>query len=168
MNSMFLFILPHCIVQSATKNDIDLENGIAFDYHEPTERKENSKHEPHSDTAASFLEKSETIMGTTTDSTTGATESKMLNCDCEEYACHCRKQCFCKLTDQQYSGDHVLKKKKTAKDLDAKGGLIDHQFKCSCSFDGVGGFGLVAGGTMDCDCKVADCACEKRCACKPA
>ena len=70
-------------------------------------------------------------------------KQKKLNCDCEEYACHCRKQCFCKMTDKLFDGDNIEKRERGKDDLDPRGSFADHQFKCSCSFDGVGGFGLV-------------------------
>ena len=38
-------------------------------------------------------------------------------------------------------------------------------YKCSCSFGGIGGAGISNGGFMNCDCRVADCSCSKQCAC---
>lgn len=94
-------------------------------------------------------------------------DARLLDCDCETYNCHCRKQCFCKLISKPFSGNPVPPPPvRTAEDGGQSPAVPDHQFKCSCSFDGVGGGGLGKGGSMDCDCKIADCTCEKRCVCR--
>ena len=93
-------------------------------------------------------------------------DRKLLDCDCESYKCHCRKQCFCKLLADGFGGNSVPPPPPKETGEPSKPPVPDHSFKCTCSFDGVGGGGLSNGGSMDCDCKVADCACEKQCVCR--
>eukprot|EP00753_Platysulcus_tardus_P012832 PLAT3553.19.p1 GENE.PLAT3553.19~~PLAT3553.19.p1 ORF type:complete len:448 (-),score=217.04 PLAT3553.19:38-1381(-) len=85
-----------------------------------------------------------------------------LDCQCETYKCHCRKQCFCKLGPTPFNGNIIPSKPVTSP---MKPGKADNQFKCTCSFDGIGGASMSNGGSMDCDCKIAACTCEKRCIC---
>eukprot|EP00940_MAST-03C_sp_MAST-3C-sp2_P002661 g2661.t1 len=98
--------------------------------------------------------------------TTGADDiDASLECECDTYKCQCRKMCFCQLQEAQYGGKVVPAMPDA--DEDPKGsGIVDSQFKCTCAFESAPGTGALAGGTMDCDCKIADCACEKQCKCK--
>lgn len=96
-------------------------------------------------------------------------DSKQLDCDCETYKCHCKKQCFCRIQPTAFGGQSVpnpTPPKESAEDGGKQPSIPDHEFKCTCSFDGVGGGGADEGGTMDCDCKVADCTCERQCVCR--
>ena len=102
---------------------------------------------------------------------------KDLDCECEPYACSCHKQCFCRLAGDPFKGVHyppdancpVCAK---CPNSGSDGSDVDEpaapkqDFKCSCSFEGIGGAGISNGGYMECDCKVADCSCSKKCACK--
>ncbi len=135
---------------------MEQDNGISFDeiiYHTQ------SQDAPHSGNAAIFLQEYQAKTGSMTE----VEDNPNLECQCEEYACHCRKQCFCRLFDGTYNGDKILKSNQAPQTIPNS---PDHQFKCACSFDGTGGVGMINGGTMDCDCKIADCSCEKKCACK--
>ena len=100
-----------------------------------------------------------------------------LDCECKPYTCHCLKQCFCRLSADPFQGTHFppeancpicpvcsgAPKKKP--DQEEKTRNIEQDFKCSCGYEGVGGPGISEGGYMECDCKVADCTCEKDCQC---
>ena len=89
-----------------------------------------------------------------------------LDCQCDSYKCQCRKQCFCQLQEAQYGGN-IVPAESDSDASDPKGsGIVDSEFKCTCAFESAPGSGALAGGTMDCDCKIADCACEKQCDCK--
>lgn len=88
-----------------------------------------------------------------------------LECECDTYKCQCRKMCFCQLQEAQYGGNVVPAMSKDG-DEPKGSGIVDSQFKCTCAFESAPGTGALAGGTMDCDCKIADCACEKQCKCK--
>lgn len=111
----------------------------------------------------SFLQKSEQLLGPKPD-------RGMLDCDCDTYKCSCKKQCFCKLQAKGFDGKPVPNPPAPPAGDSKAGGdkpsIPDHEFKCTCSFDGVGGGGAAPGGTMDCDCKVADCACDRQCVCR--
>lgn len=41
-----------------------------------------------------------------------------------------------------------------------------YEFKCGCFFDGIAGKEVVDKSSMDCDCKVADCQCTRKCKCR--
>jgi len=99
------------------------------------------------------------------DSGSGDPESlAALDCECDTYKCQCRKMCFCQLQEAQFGGNVVPS---PSEDQDPEGAnIVDSQFKCTCDFESAPGTGALAGGTMDCDCKIADCACEKQCKCK--
>lgn len=113
-----------------------------------------------------------------TDSATDA--NKDLDCECEPYTCSCHKQCFCRLTGDPFKGIHYppnancpvcpscpSEGDKSKEENEEEGASSAKQaFKCSCSFEGIGGAGISNGGYMECDCKVADCSCSKECACK--
>ena len=87
-----------------------------------------------------------------------------LDCECDTYKCQCRKMCFCQLQEAQFGGNVVPA---PSEDQTPDGSnIVDSQFKCTCDFESAPGTGALAGGTMDCDCKIADCACEKQCKCK--
>lgn len=108
----------------------------------------------------SLIEKAEQLVGVTG-------EFKSLQCDCDTYKCHCKKQCFCKLQEKPFTGTPVPHPPtgRAGQQADAPS-VPDHEFKCTCSFDGIGGPGASMGGTMDCDCKVADCTCDRQCLCR--
>ena len=92
--------------------------------------------------------------------------------------CSCHKQCFCRLAGGPFKGIHyppdancpVCAKCPNSGsddgDLNNEPSVPKQDFKCSCSFEGIGGAGISNGGYMECDCKVADCSCSKKCACK--
>ena len=101
-----------------------------------------------------------------------------LDCDCQPYSCTCQKQCFCRLSADPFIGTHYPPNANcpvcpschdTAPDNDEDQDKDDEvakpDYKCSCSFEGVGGAGISNGGYMNCDCRVADCSCSKQCAC---
>ena len=101
-----------------------------------------------------------------------------LDCDCQPYSCTCRKQCFCRLSADPFSGIHYPPNANCPQcpscdnhnddDDDGNGdtkGMSKPDYKCSCSFGGIGGAGISNGGFMNCDCRVADCSCSKQCAC---
>ena len=101
-----------------------------------------------------------------------------LDCDCQPYSCTCRKQCFCRLSADPFNGLHYPPnancpqcpscddhKEDDDDDDDDHKGVSKPDYKCSCSFDGIGGAGISNGGFMNCDCRVADCSCSKQCAC---
>ena len=125
-------------------------------------------------TSLTFLEVEE-------QATTSSSPLNDLDCDCQPYSCTCRKQCFCRLSADPFNGLHYppnancpqcptcdAKKKENDDDDDdddgAKG-ATKPDYKCSCSFDGIGGAGISDGGFMNCDCRVADCSCSKQCSC---
>ena len=103
-----------------------------------------------------------------------------LDCECKPYECHCAKQCFCRLSADPFQGLHFPPEancpvcpvcvgaggKGSEKSQEGAKTAIEQDFKCSCNFEGVGGPGLSEGGYMECDCKVADCTCEKECQCR--
>ena len=105
---------------------------------------------------------------------------KDLDCECEPYECSCHKQCFCRLTGDPFTGTHYppdancpvcakcpVSGSDEGADGDDEAATTQKQnYKCSCSFEGIGGPGISDGGYMECDCKVADCSCSKKCACK--
>ena len=109
----------------------------------------------------------------------GPANLKDLDCECEPYACSCHKQCFCRLSGDPFKGTHYPPDANCpvcakcpgsgSDDGDGDGGessTPEQDFKCSCSFEGIGGAGISNGGYMECDCKVADCSCSKKCACR--
>ena len=87
-----------------------------------------------------------------------------LDCECDTYKCQCRKMCFCQLQEAQFGGNIVPAPSEDQAPDGAN--IVDSQFKCTCDFESAPGTGALAGGTIDCDCKIADCACEKQCKCK--
>lgn len=135
------------------------------DKNELVRRAEESAAAERDPEVTSFIQKAETLVQ-------GAGEdSKQLDCDCETYKCHCKKQCFCRIQSSPFGGQSVpnpTPPKESAEDGGKEPSVPDHEFKCTCSFDGVGGGGADEGGTMDCDCKVADCTCERQCVCRGA
>lgn len=48
--------------------------------------------------------------------------------------------------------------------LSSRGGLSVHS--CDCDMMSVGGHGLSAGNTIDCECATAECQCTRKCKCK--
>jgi hypothetical protein len=99
-----------------------------------------------------------------------------LDCDCQPYSCSCQKQCFCRLSADPFAGTHYppnancpvcpsCNETPEKDDDDDDNPLQKPDYKCSCSFDGVGGAGISNGGYMNCDCRIADCSCSKQCAC---
>ena len=121
--------------------------------------------------------------------------SDPIKCECEFYDCQCRKQCFCKLQGSPVGGRPEPRAQRcpicktcpndmASAGLDSDSGTPNepkgpapaaHEFKCTCNFDGIGGQDITAGspnngegagGSMDCDCKVADCSCAKKCKCR--
>ena len=109
----------------------------------------------------------------------GGPGSTDLDCECRPYECHCHKQCFCRLSVDPFAGTHFPPEAncpicpvctKPSKNAPQKGKgatkNAEQDFKCSCNLEGVGGPGISEGGYMECDCKVADCTCEKTCQCK--
>jgi len=89
-----------------------------------------------------------------------------LDCECEEYNCQCRKMCFCQLQEAAFGGNIVPSQNKADATSPSASNIVDNQFKCTCAFETSPGTGALSGGSMDCDCKIADCACEKQCKCK--
>ena len=86
---------------------------------------------------------------------------------------------FCRLSVDPFRGTHFPPEAncpicpvctKPSKNAPQKGKgatkNAEQDFKCSCNLEGVGGPGISEGGYMECDCKVADCTCEKTCQCK--
>ena len=139
--------------------------------------------------APTYLEQDETLKGRQTEGTKlsiGTRGNKNdrvadLICECQPYNCHCQKQCFCRMTEDPFKGLHYPPEANcpvcpVCSDMKTKGPDSDdnalpksppkQDYKCSCSFEGIGGAGLSNGGYMECDCKVADCTCEKKCACR--
>lgn len=115
----------------------------------------------------------------------GAGGDNNLHCSCEEYACHCQKECFCRFASDPFNGIQyppeancpVCKycgpnqgggeddEKAHKKNAPSKTPLKDHDFKCTCALEGIGGPGISDGGSMTCDCRLADCTCDKKCSC---
>ena len=111
--------------------------------------------------------------------------SEPVSCACDEFDCTCRKQCFCKTQSEPFptsqpkacpvckNCDGTPVPKADGDDDDTgSGGIPDkpnpppHEFKCSCSFDGGGGSKMGSKNAMDCDCKVSDCSCVRKCKCR--
>ena len=134
----------------------------------------------------SFLEQQETRQTASTfknlaSAAKNADRTADLVCECEPYECHCQKQCFCRMTEDPFKGLHYPPEANcpvcpVCSDMKTPGAKSDsdvfpvpppkQDYKCSCSFEGIGGAGLSNGGFMECDCKVADCTCAKKCACR--
>ena len=116
------------------------------------------------------------------------TKGDPVECSCDEFDCTCKKQCFCKTQSQPFpkkqpatcpvctscDGDPI-DSSDDDEDKEGEEGSPDkpnpapHEFKCTCSFDGAGGSENVGGSTsggMDCDCKVSDCSCVRKCKCR--
>ena len=113
------------------------------------------------------------------------TTSEPVSCACDEFDCTCRKQCFCKTQSEPFptsqpkacpvckncDGTPVPKSDGDDDDM-GSGGIPDkpnpppHEFKCSCAFDGGGGSKMGSKNAMDCDCKVSDCSCVRKCKCR--
>ena len=116
------------------------------------------------------------------------TKGDSVECSCDEFDCTCKKQCFCKTQSQPFpkkqpatcpvctscDGDPI-DSSNDDEDKEGEEGSPDkpnpapHEFKCTCSFDGAGGSENVGGSTsggMDCDCKVSDCSCVRKCKCR--
>ena len=107
-----------------------------------------------------------------------------LACECQPYECHCRKQCFCRLAADPFRGMHYPPEANCpvcpvcfdSPDAGNPGNdateqapddvTVEQDYKCTCSFEGIGGAGISNGGFMECDCKVADCTCDKKCVCR--
>jgi hypothetical protein len=105
-------------------------------------------------------------------------------CACDEFDCTCRKQCFCKVQAEPFSGKPTPECQKCTncdgtpvEDGSGSGSGSDsnmpdrpfpaaHEFKCSCSFDGAGGGEEPNKNAMDCDCKESDCKCTRKCKCR--
>ena len=113
-----------------------------------------------------------------------ASKGEPVKCACDEFDCVCKKQCFCKTQSEPFpitqpsrcptcktcngrapppanppEGDDA--------DEDAdKPAPAPHEFKCTCSFDGAGGKKMGSKNAMDCDCKVTDCQCTRKCKCR--
>lgn len=112
-------------------------------------------------------------------------ESEPVSCACDEFDCTCRKQCFCKTQSEPFptsqpkacpvckncDGSPLPESDGDSDDL-GNNGMPDkpnpapHEFKCSCSFDGAGGSKMGSKNAMDCDCKISDCSCVRKCKCR--
>jgi hypothetical protein len=110
-------------------------------------------------------------------------EETEMDCSCDTYECQCMKNCFCRIGEEEFGGTTVprLKVVEESEEGESKGGddddkgsddprergLPENQFMCKCSMEAVAAGALMTSNTMDCDCKVADCACQKKCLCRP-
>ena len=132
-----------------------------------------------------FIEEDSSVVAHHHHSARGGAISEPVSCACDEFDCTCRKQCFCKTQSEPFptsqpkscpvckscDGTPVPKPDEDNDDMGSSG-IPDkpnpppHEFKCSCSFDGGGGSKMGSKNAMDCDCKVSDCNCVRKCKCR--
>lgn len=89
-------------------------------------------------------------------------EAVPLACECASWACHCEKDCICKMRAETFSGERLGPQSPLAGIAD-----VTPDFQCTCDTTETGGPNPAAGGSIDCDCAEAWCRCERRCACSP-
>jgi len=89
-------------------------------------------------------------------------EDVPLGCECGAWACHCNKDCFCKMRAETFGGERLGPKSSMDGIAD-----VSPDFQCTCDSSEVGGPNPSGGGSIDCDCSEAQCRCERRCACSP-
>ena len=109
-----------------------------------------------------------------------ALNNDKLDCHCDLFECDCRKQCFCQLAGDPFGGPDPGEtcpkcpcgEIKMGNEVDPDSpeaeapATISHEFKCGCFFDGIGGKEVTDKSSMDCDCKVSDCSCARKCKCR--
>lgn len=94
----------------------------------------------------------------------GAANDEELDCTCEAFACDCKKECLCRITEDAFQG-----RKEVGPDKER--GAAKHKgkdpvtFKCGCDF-GSSDFSMAKGQGLDCDCSAAKCTCGKKCTCR--
>jgi hypothetical protein len=89
--------------------------------------------------------------------------SNTMSCTCSPYTCDCRKDCFCRIRTTPYGGSRLVPPPGLGA-LTSRNGKAVHA--CECDLAMVGGNGLQAGNTVDCECATAQCGCTRKCTCK--